>query len=382
MTAGADSDTRDLPAPCREGQLSDGTPYTVRQFEASDRAAVRELYTTISGTEPAPGWLEWKFREAPAGPDGGMFVAESPDGILGIRPFLPLEMRFGTRRVDATCFVNAMVHPTAQGEGVFTPLTDCAIEYLTDRTDLVFLFANGNSRPIYERWGWTEVTTTTPHYRFWNPGALLPGDRTWTRVAGELLSVGARSYLAARRLLTDDSGDVSVTRVDDVPAGRLASLYRRAVPETLHVVRDEAFYRWRLGGPDRSWTVYVATRDGRDVGALVTRPQPMRGRATRIDVSDAVPLEGPQREPVCGALLDRLVADNPDVDVLAVPGTAIPSDVLESRGFLSSARPPLSWLYARLYDPLTLFAYPQTDLGFDVGDVDNWEVCDLMRNTN
>jgi GNAT superfamily N-acetyltransferase len=368
---------------CEDERRADGTPYTIRPFEPADIDAVRRLYEAVSGEQPTPGWLEWKFLENPAISEVSMFVADGPDGVLGIRPFYPVRMRVGDDPVAATCLVNAMVHPDYQGTGVFSALSDCALEYLSERSDLLFCFANSNSRPIYEHWGWTEVDRMHAHFRFQNPGALVPGDGAWTRPAGTLLTAGARGYLGVRDRLSSRSTDVSVTRTDGVPAARLAALYERAVPDTLHVVRDAEYYEWRLDGPNWSGDVYTATRNGADVAAFVVQTRAMRGGTTRVEVSDALPLTTDRvRENAFGALLDRVLDDNRSADVVSVQGTRIPNSLLRARGFVPSSRFPLSWLYERLFDPLTLFAEPVTDVPLDVSDPDNWDVNELTRNTN
>lgn len=193
---------------------------------------------------------------------------------------------------------------------------------------------------------------------------------------------GVTSPSGVNSQVAHNTGDISVTRTDSVQAPRLASLYRQSIPEKLHVVRDAEYYRWRLGGPSGSWIVYVATRGTEDVGALVAQPRTMDGGTTRIDVSETLPLGKDDREAVFGALLDRIIADNRSVDLFVDPSGALPNEVLRDRGFVSSARPPLSWMYSRVGDPLTLFALSLTNMEFDIGDDGNWEVNDLTRNTN
>jgi hypothetical protein len=275
-----------------------------------------------------------------------------------------------------------MVHPDFQGKGVFSALSSHAIEQVAQRSDLAFLFANNNSRPVYDNWGWIEVTRVLPFFRFQHPTALLPDGGGLTRPVGALLSLGARSYLRARRLLMDDSTSISVVQFDEVPAARLAALYQQAVPDALHVVRDPEYYRWRFGEPNGSWTTYLATRGGRDLGALAVRPRTVNGNLSRVDVSDGLPVGVSGREDVFKALLDRVIANNRSVDLIGDPCGAVPSSVLRDRGFLSADSPPLSWAYARFFDPLTLFVKPLSQLNVDVRDEQNWEIDDLTHNTN
>lgn len=46
-----------------------------------------------------------------------VFVAYIPAGALEVLPFFPVRLLYGSRRLDATCRVNVMVHPEYRGKG-------------------------------------------------------------------------------------------------------------------------------------------------------------------------------------------------------------------------------------------------------------------------
>jgi len=370
-------------SPSAEGRIAGDVSYSIRPFELDDLGTVQELFTAIRGTEPSRAWLKWKFIRNPAVGDECMFVADSDVGIIGIIPFYPVRLRYGGTRFDGTCFVNLMVHPDYQGEGVFTALRNDALDYLGDRTDLVFGFTNSNSRPIYRHWGETEVGPMYAHFRFQNPEAIFPGGRLWRKPVAYLNSWGTRSYLAVRDRVSTSPSNVSVTKTEAVPAARLAALYRHSVPEALHVVRDTAYYRWRLGAPDRSGDVYIATRSGEDIAALITRHRQVTEEITRIEVADVLPIV-PNRAWTSGfrALLDRLIHDHRDADVISICSSSMPKGLLREYGFISNTRFPYSSLSRRVYVTLTLFVTPFTDTAFDISDQENWNMSELTINTD
>jgi len=380
---GDDSRRRTRDSPSDKERSAGDVTYTIRPFNRDDIGAVQELYSAVRGDKPTLEWLDWKFGDNPAMGDVCMFVADSQEGIIGAIPLYPVRLRYGSTPIDATCLVNVMVHPDYQGEGVFSALRHFTKGYLSDRTDLMFGFTNSNSRPIYRHWGETEVGPMHAHFRVQNPATIFPGGRLWRTPLAYLHSLATRTHLAVRDWRSSTPSNVSVTKTAAVPADRLAALYRSRVPESLHVVRDAAYYRWRLGDPGWSGEVYIATRDSEDIAALITRPRRVNETTTRIEVADVLPLSTDRASGRgIAALLDSVIRDHRDADVISIRGSNVPNGVLRARGFVSNARFPYSLLCARAYVTLTLFVTPFTDTDFDVSDPVNWNVNELTINTD
>lgn len=363
-------------------ELPDGTSYVVRPFESGDETEIRQLYGKIRKETPPPGWLRWKFRANPQSGDVGMFVADGQDEILGIRPFIPVRMRSGKGEIDAVCFVNALIRPEFRGKGVFSTLSDRAIAYHTPRSDLLFCFANENSAPIYEHWGWNAVRREVTHFRFNNPGAIAGEMHSWLALLSRPLAT-TRILFSLLDSHVPSHDDIEVRHFTDVPVARFARLYQRTIPEKIHVVRDESYCRWRLNDPCQEWSMYVAVRDGEDIGALVTRSWAPSSEYTRVDIEDAIFLSDSQsRDEAVSALLSQVMSDTIDHAVIAVPDMLLPRKSLRKRGFVATDWPLLSELYDRNFTSLTLFVKPVSDLQFDVTDPNNWLVSFLLRTTN
>jgi hypothetical protein len=166
-----------------------------------------------------------------------------------------------------------------------------------------------------------------------------------------------------------------VERHESVPAETLARLYRSRVPDRLHAVRDEAFYRWRFANPDWAYRTFVARRDGEPVAALVTGT---RAEGTIVTyLTEVVPLEGGEgwREALT-ALLARALSDHDAVDLVAASGWVLPRDLLARFGFHADDALPLS----AAADPTVLLASwlspedgtPWRVGGLDVTRPENW----------
>lgn len=356
----------------------DERDYRVRWFEPRDREAFLALYndTFGGGTD---SWFDWKFRENPYTSNVPILVAQSPEGeFAGARPQVPLRMRVGDENVLAYRFGDTMVHPDHRRRGVFTRMTERALDhYGESRPRFCFNFPNDVSRPGYLNVGGVEVGEIPSFYRVNNPGALVD-----SRDEGDLVSVVAgalspaiRGYGALRTVMAGRPTDATIVEHADVPAERLASLYRRGVPEGVHVVRDPVFLDWRYRNPRWEYTVYSAEIDDTPVAALVTGRQAENG-FTVINLVEAYPpAVGDDAPKGLRAILQRVVRTEADVDLFAASGRVVPPRLLRAVGFLPDGRPPLSWTANRT----RLVAY-------DVGGADapDWTVggLDLRKPRN
>lgn len=101
-------------------------------------------------------WFKWKHIDNPFGQSLG-WVAIGQDGVLGVRLFMRWRLQYGGREVQAVRPVDTATTVSARGKGIFRELTQFAVSsVLNDRQiDLIFNTPNENSRPGYERMGWT-----------------------------------------------------------------------------------------------------------------------------------------------------------------------------------------------------------------------------------
>ena len=352
--------------------------YRIRPYEPSDEDRVRALYETVSGHGPDPEWFEWKFARSPFAEDVPMFVAEHGNDIVGIRPYQVVPLSAGGTALRAGYFQNMMLHPAHRGEGLFTRLNRRTIDHLDGRVSLLFCLTNANSRPIYAHWGWHDVTTARMYYRVQNPAAPLSvfRDDRVTRAVGRLGRGLARGYLAACDRLVRRDPDVRIEHESGVPAAALASLYRRHVPDALHVGGDESYYAWRYDSPRWSTATHLATRAGDPVGAIVTRTRTAFG--TRIThIADVLPMTGIE-EPALGALLTRALGQHRDSDVVVATETSLPRTLLLKSGFVPDDVP----LLRRFRTGYVLFvtALDDTTVGFETAD--DWALPLAVRDTS
>lgn len=329
-------------------------PYRLRWFNPEDRAEFLDLYDEAFGGG-SEAWFDWKYRETPYVSHVPVLVADADGELAGARPQVPFRMRAGGEETLALRFGDTMVHPDHRRRGVFSRLTERALDHYRGMAPrFCFNCPNDLSRPGFLKAGGEEVATLPSYYRVQDPAALA-GERDGTpgRVAGTVAGPVARAYARRcdRRASVPD--DARVLGHADVPVDLLSRLYERAVPAGVHAVRDGEFLEWRYRNPTWDYTVYSAEVAGETTAALVTGTATEDG-VTTANLVDVYPLAGGrERREGLRALLSGVLQELSDADVVAYSGRTVPPSLLRERGFLPDTAPPLS----AVANPTGLVAY-------------------------
>jgi GNAT superfamily N-acetyltransferase len=361
--------------------------YEIRPFEPGDRGEICSLYETVFEETATIEWFDWKYTDDPFFEGVPIVLAERENRIVGARPFFALEMGAGDRRALALQPGDTMVHPEHRRKGLFTRMTEAAIERYGDREpEFFFNFPNDRSRPGYLDMGWRLVSQAPIYYRIQNPVGVLG---LWTDSrAGELAdrlsrSVAAAGLNAIENFSTVPTADVTIERRSSVPAEELAGLYESDVPERIHARRSEHFYHWRFSNPRGSYTTYLARQDGNLLGSAVVGSQQEDG-ATIRKLLDVLPMgEGAAgNQDVLASLLEAIVADSASADAIAVHSGVLDHDVLTGLGFLPDDSFPL----ARCSSPTTLVVRSVGTEEWTLGErelteVEDWQLAFAERDT-
>ncbi|MCU4974149.1 GNAT family N-acetyltransferase [Halobacteria archaeon AArc-m2/3/4] len=327
--------------------------YEIRRYEPADRDGFLALFEEVLGGEMGAEWFAWKYEQNPYVDHVPIVVAERDSGsnsdseLVGARAFFPLTVAAGTDRYDAFQPCDSMVHPDHQRQGIFTRMTERALEWYDD-VDLFFNFPNHRSLPGNLELGWEIVSTQETYYRVQNPAIWLSQPWPVESVARAL----ARGYTSVRDRLADSTGGFDVVRHDHVPPTVLSMLAGSETVSQFHVVRDETFYEWRFENPHWSYRTVVATHAETPVAAVVYGRRERTSGSTTVRIVDVLPLADTERSldsnsrrtAALSRLLDDILRTNEDADVVVAPGGVIPRSVLNARGFHSDSRAPLRWI--------------------------------------
>jgi GNAT superfamily N-acetyltransferase len=345
--------------------------YEIRWFRPADRPAFLSLYSSVFDGERSEEWFAWKFEENPYVDHVPVLVATNGDELVGARAFFALPVDVGGERDVALQPCDTMVHADHRRRGLFTRMTERAIERYRGEYPFFFNFPNHLTLQGNLDLGWRIVGERTSHYRLEDPGRVAESrtNRTLVRFGAGLAAPLLRRYNRFRDRRAP-SADVPV-RVDSrPPVEELAALYRRAVPEGIHAVRDEQFYRWRLDTPHWEYTTYVAEGDGGPAGAVVAGTSTDEG-PERTKLIDVVPL-GAAPDPALVALLERVLSERADTAMFVAPGGAFPDALLAAFGFHADR----SSIFAPVANPTTLVARSLTGEwdrhGLSLDDPDDW----------
>lgn len=360
-------------------------PYVIRRGEPSDADAFCSLFETVWDHERDREWFRWKYVENPSVDHVPMFVAEADGELVGTRPYVALRMRAGEATPLALLTADTMVHPDHRRRGLFTRMTERSLAFYADR-EPEFSFNQPNERSLsgYRKLGWQPLDAMTTYFRVQNPGSLAAA-KTNDGTLGALARAATPLTDAALAVL-DRYGsrdpDLAVHSEPDVAVEPLVEAYRNDVPDAVHALRDERFYRWRFASPAWQRRTYVATDDG-PIAAILVRTRTNDEGIVVTQLADVVPLSGGERwRAAVARLVVEIVADYADSDVISAPGRAVPGDVLTPFGFLPDDRFPFSRLKAA---DCTLAVRPFHEDwrlgGIDLTDAENWRLSFAERDT-
>ncbi len=365
--------------------MTDAPPdeYVIRRFQPGDEDDFLDLYHDVWGHRRDRDWFVWRFERVPYVDHVPMFVAERDGTVVGTRPFLAFPLHVGRDRSLALLTVDTMVHPDHRRNGLFTCMTERAVEFYADR-DPAFCFNQPTADALagFRKLGWDPVAPTETHYRVQSPSALVAGrtDRPAARALARAADAGANGYLRARDALATRPS-LDVTSEPGVATGALADLHRSADPAGIHAVRDRTFLDWRFDSPEWDRHTYLARDGDRPVAGLLVRTRTVDDRVRLAQIADVAPLDAPdRRRDALHALLGAVVADHDDADLLAAPGRSLPDDALSAYGFHSDQRPPLARFRG---GDCRLAVRPLGDRtpGVDLHDPGNWRLTFAERDT-
>lgn len=356
--------------------------YTVRWFDPADRDPFLDLYDETFGGG-GDDWFRWKYVDNPRVAHVPILVAAADGEFAGARAQVPFLMRAGDETVLAMRFGDTMVHPDHRRRGVFSRLTERALDHY-GRMSVEFCFncPNDLSRPGFLKAGGEVVADLPSFYRVQDPAALAAAspDRP-AAVAARAAAPALDAYHGLRDRLAASPEGVTVVEHAEIPVSLLASLYRRGHPPGVHAVRDEPFLEWRYRNPDWEYRAFSAGTEGRTDAAVVTGTRTDAHGVTTTHLVDALPLSSSdRRDAALGALLGAVTEVFDGSDLLAYCGNAIPRSLLASHGFGFDGSFPLD----RVTSPTKLVAYDLGDGapawsagGVDVSGARGWALSDV-----
>lgn len=316
--------------------------YTIRQYTESDLNQFLSLYERVFSKPGSVEWFEWKYVENDYLDHVPIFVAELYGNIVGARPFFALELTDteNTLRTIQPC--DTMVHPEHRGQGLFTNMTEYALNFYRDKNiHFVFNFPNSMSKSGYLKMGWEDVTIIPRWYRFNDLHGIVKSHskNSLVQVASRLLNVGVKAYNSLHRYTARGPTEtIDIEVINSVPSEILVDIYEQSKTKNIHAVRDQRFYRWRFANPRYEYRTFVAKRDDTPIGAVVVGDT-YESQLRHVRITELVPRN--ELDPgVAAALMEMILNEYEHADLLSVFGDMVPE--AKKWGFVSDQQFPIS----------------------------------------
>ena len=355
--------------------------YKIRPYSPRDRGGFLSLYSAVMGEKKQERWFDWKYAENPYTDHVAMLVGVCEGTIVGARPLFALPVSINGEDEVALQPGDTMVHPDHRRNGLFTRMTEQAIERYTDEHPFFFNFPNHRSRRGYLKLDWETVSERSSYYRIEPPervGTSL-SDRTAIELLSKLSSPIAQGYYLFRDVTASVPTQPHIRAESEPPVAELATLYRTATPDTIHVLRNEQFYQWRFNNPDWEYTTYLLDGETNPEAAIVTGTSATEDQSTTKFV-DVLPLENASKVALKG-LLSQILADHTETDLFVAPSQGIPDSVLRAFGFHADTVPPFSLLTTQTTHVVRSLTDSWTQNELQIADPDSWHMTLVEKDT-
>lgn len=355
--------------------------YSIRGFRVDDVDEFLDLHSRTFDAGQDRRWFAWKYEDNPYVDHVPILVAEADGELVGARPFFALDMSVGGDRRLALQPADTMVHPDHRRQGLFTRMTEAAIDRYSDsEASFFFNFPNRQSKPGYLNLGWQNVADWSTYYRIQHPAAIARN-----RSAAPPISAGCRvleplltGYNRLSNARSTPENGVRVNAYESVPSATMAAIDRRR--EGIHALRDERFYDWRFDNPNWDYTTYVAEESGVPVAGVIAGTSVGSGPTT-TKVTDLVPLPRETANRGLETLLNRVVRDHADSDLLVAP-SLLPRASANRAGFHADDRPPIRYVANRTAHVVRSLTDEWVHNGVDISDDESWWFTFSERDTS
>ncbi|WP_254861440.1 GNAT family N-acetyltransferase [Halovivax gelatinilyticus] len=320
--------------------------YKIRWFEDGDIKAFLELYKSVLGRAKTKEWFSWKYIDNPYTNHVPIVVAEKERELVGARGFMALPMRYGSADYIAYQPCDTMVQHDHRQRGLFTKMTEMAIDRYEDGdVDFFFNFPNDISLKANSKLGWKVVGETPEYYRIENPRRLVSSysKNRFLKAVAFGIDPLYRGYLSAKdfNAISSEPDLIEHHQNTDLAIENLADFYDQGTIERFHAARDTKFYEWRLANPDWQYEIFTVHNKDKPQGAAVIGHRRELNVQT-VSIVDFLPLQ-PKVEPiVCRSLLETIQSRYTEIDMVIAPCSIFSNKILKRFGFLSKSMFPMN----------------------------------------
>ena len=248
--------------------------YKIRLIDKDkEMDAFIELFEVVFGKEMTTKLWEWKYLENPMIIDQPLiYIAEHEGKMVGARPLLPNRMRFGDKTLKVAQPCDTMVHPDHRRKGLFTKMTQFAIDDSRENGfSLFYNFPNQKSYPGYIKLGWKKILEREASYNVFSPKRVI-SLKISNLVLSSIANVAFKSFFNKSKISSlkpESSCDINEERY---VTKEFEELWRRCSDNwKIGIVRDKEYLEWRfVKHPENDYCFFTAHKNRELLGYIVT----------------------------------------------------------------------------------------------------------------
>jgi len=218
----------------------------------------------------------WKFHSFPYSPKSFEYIARLEDEILGYYAAIPYQYNFFGRKVSVGMVCDVMTGVKARGKGVFTKLGAFSTNQMKEQ-GLAFTTGYPIRKeviPGHLKVGW-EIQFELPLYiKFLKMNSFLKSKKLSALIP--LINLGVFLYRGPLRLFTlsnDEALNVEIyseKEIDKISGlDDFVASWQNEIPISL--IKNADFFKWRLGGPGKSYFINVVKNKNKILGLSISR---------------------------------------------------------------------------------------------------------------
>lgn len=265
-------------------------PYwTNRPARPDETAEILDLVHRVHGDdhpEINDAYIRWRYlNDTPFRAD--ILLSEHQSRPIGIQPVALFDWQWGRRQLRGAMYTGVLTHPDHRRRGVFRSLIDSSNAHAASRgAQFCMTLPNDASLAGFLRFGDWQYPGLIPLFLKVINGRRLLQTKLGAALGG-MFGWAPGVFFRRRRDAGDDSR-ISIDCTERVPEelDALTDEFARAM-DRLMIRRTAAYWNWRYASrPQSAYSTFIARRDGRVVGAVVTS----EGRRAGIPVGLIVDL--------------------------------------------------------------------------------------------
>jgi GNAT superfamily N-acetyltransferase len=300
--------------------------FEIREYRSGDEREIMALFERVFGRERSAAHWHWKFEGSPAmGPQIALAVDKHSGRIVAHYAVVPLRLNYMGRPILAAQTVDTMVHPDAQGKGLFETTARALYAELGQRgVKLTYGVPNANSYPGFMRkLDWKRLAYLRAYQcrlSVRQPLARALGSDALGALTDAVFRAGLGARLRVDRWLLQrrlGSPAIAFRSHERCPPDWQPLWEQLRSAEVFSLDKDREYFAWRYDRhPERRFRYATLERGGELVALAVVEVE--HRRELRI-----CELFAKQRNPLLAQLLIREVAlklRHPNAEVLSFRG--------------------------------------------------------------